>query len=493
MSESIIAGVSAFLQPEMGTVVIFADAGGQVAAPSEEIAGQNLINDLKEAGSFKGEKFTYIETYVPGKKGFNRLILLGSGDSSHFGADDWVRLGGVCREAIADARHATVVMAMPEHDMSESEMADFVCGLELRHYKFDKYKKCKSGEEEHKLKITLQAEHEERLRQAVKRAGKLTGAVNLARDLVNEPANQLGTEEFAARIQKLQDVGIKVSILEERELEKAGFAALLSVARGSVRPARLAVMQWRGKGSQNQPVVFVGKGVVFDAGGISLKSAAGMEDMKGDMGGAAAVVGAMQALATRKAKAHVIGVVGLVENMPDGNAMRPGDIIPSMSGQTIEIVNTDAEGRLVLADALWFAKEQYKPRLIIDLATLTGAIMVALGQHYAGLFSNNDTLAGNLAAAGAATGERLWRMPLAKEYDKMVDSKVADMRNSTGRHGGSVTAAQFLQRFVGDIPWAHLDIAGTAMGSPKNEYNQSWASGFGVRLLDRLIADYYEG
>jgi leucyl aminopeptidase len=236
----------------------------------------------------------------------------------------------------------------------------------------------------------------------------------------------------------------------------------------------------------------VGKGVVFDTGGISIKPAAGMEEMKGDMGGAAAVTGLMRALAGRKAKVNAIGVIGLVENMPDGNAQRPGDIVTSMSGQTIEVINTDAEGRLVLADALYYTNDRFKPQFMINLATLTGAIMVALGTHHAGLFSNDDELADQLYEAGQATGEKLWRMPLGKEYDKMIDSKFADMKNSSGRYAGSITAAQFLKRFVGDTPWAHLDVAGTAMGSPTNEYSQSWASGYGVRLLDRLVRDNFE-
>ncbi len=241
-----------------------------------------------------------------------------------------------------------------------------------------------------------------------------------------------------------------------------------------------------------QPVAFIGKGVCFDTGGISIKGAAGMEDMKGDMGGAACVVGLMHALAARKAKVNAVGAIGLVENMPDGNAQRPGDIVTSMSGQTIEIINTDAEGRLVLADVLWYVAKKFKPKFMVDLATLTGAIMVALGTEYAGMFSNNDELAERLTKVGIETGEKVWRMPLGPEYDKQIDSQFADMKNTGGRNGGSITAAQFLQRFVDDTPWAHLDIAGTAMGAPKTEINHSWGSGYGVRLLERLVAEYYE-
>jgi leucyl aminopeptidase len=276
-------------------------------------------------------------------------------------------------------------------------------------------------------------------------------------------------------------------------MKKLGMGSLLGVAQGSPRGARLAVLQWNGGKAKDKPVAFVGKGVTFDTGGNSMKPASGMEEMKGDMGGAAAVTGLMHALAARKAKANVVGILGLVENSVDGHAQRPGDIVTSMSGQTIEVLNTDAEGRLVLADALWYCNDRFHPKLIVDLATLTGAIMVALGQHHAGLFANDDELANRLLQAGTVTQEKLWRMPLGSEYDKLLDSKNADMKNIGGRYGGAITAAQFLQRFIKETPWAHLDIAGTAMGAPSSEINQSWGSGFGVRLLDRFVRDNYEG
>jgi leucyl aminopeptidase len=298
--------------------------------------------------------------------------------------------------------------------------------------------------------------------------------------------------EFAARARELSGLGVKVEILTEREMTRLGMGALLGVAQGSSRPPRLAVMQWNGGKPREKPIAFIGKGVVFDTGGISMKPANGMEDMKGDMAGAAAVVGLMHALASRKARANVVAIIGLVENMPDGNAQRPGDIVTSLSGQTIEVLNTDAEGRLVLCDALWYCNDRFKPQFMINLATLTGAIIVALGKHYAGLFSNDDELADRLLSAGRATGEGVWRMPLGPEYDRMLDSKNADMKNIGGRYGGAITAAQFLKRFVGDTPWAHIDIAGTAMDSSSNEFNRSWGSGYGVRLLDRLVRDHYE-
>ena len=268
---------------------------------------------------------------------------------------------------------------------------------------------------------------------------------------------------------------------------------MLGVGQGSERESQLVVMQWNGaRGKKSDPVAFVGKGVCFDSGGLSLKPGTGMMGMKGDMGGAAAVVGAMRTLAARKARVNAVGIIGLVENMPDGKAQRPGDIVKTMSGQTIEIINTDAEGRLVLADVLHYVNTKYKPRFMVNLATLTGAILVALGQEYAGMFANDDKLAERLAEAGEATGERVWRMPLGAEYDKLIDSKFADMKNTGGRWGGAITAAQLLQRFVDKTPWAHLDIAGTGMGSPQTEINKSWGSGWGVRLLERLVEDHYE-
>jgi leucyl aminopeptidase len=318
--------------------------------------------------------------------------------------------------------------------------------------------------------------------------------VTLARDLVNEPANVLGPGEFAARARALSKRGVQVDVLGPRTLHKLGMNALLAVGQGSARPSHLVVMQWKGAGAKGgAPIAIVGKGVTFDTGGISLKPAAGMEEMKGDMAGAACVVGLMHELAARKAKVNVVGIIGLVENMPSGSAQRPGDVVTSMSGQTVEVLNTDAEGRMVLADCLWYVQERFKPKAVINLATLTGAVMVALGKEHAGLFSNNDELAQRLIAAGEASGEKLWRLPLGPKYDKMIDSKVADMKNTGGKWGGSISAAQFLQRFIKDgTPWAHLDIAGTAMSSVDSEINRSWVSVFGVRLLDLLISEQYE-
>ena len=319
--------------------------------------------------------------------------------------------------------------------------------------------------------------------------------VALTKELVTEPANIIYPESFVERCKHLAELGVEISVLDDKDMAALGMGALLGVAQGSRRPARLLVMKWDGTGgSQERPVALVGKGVTFDTGGISIKPAAGMEDMKWDMGGAGAVAGAMKALAGRKAKAYVVGVCGLVENMPDGNAQRAGDIVTSMSGQTIEVLNTDAEGRLVLCDALHWVQEKYNPEYIVDLATLTGAIIVSLGSEYAGLFSNSDELADKLTAAGKASGDPLWRFPLSKAYDKMIDSPIADMKNIGGKGAGSITAAQFLGRFIKDgVKWAHLDIAGTVWADKAGPVWDKGATGFGVRLLDRFVADNFEG
>ena len=319
--------------------------------------------------------------------------------------------------------------------------------------------------------------------------------MELTRELVTEPANIIYPESFVERVTKrLAGSGITVRVLDDKEMAKLGMGALLGVAQGSRKPARLLVMEWNGGAAGAKPTAFVGKGVTFDTGGISIKPAANMEDMKWDMGGAGAVAGAMLAIAGRKAKANVIGVCGLVENMPDGNAQRPGDVVTSMSGQTIEVINTDAEGRLVLCDCITWVQQEYQPTAIVDLATLTGAIIVSLGHEQAGIFSNDDALAGKLIAAGDVSGDKLWRMPLGAAYDKLIDSPIADMKNVGPREGGSITAAQFIQRFVDKgIPWAHLDIAGMAWSSKPGATWAKGATGYGVRVLDRFVRDNLEG
>ncbi|AMJ60081.1 leucyl aminopeptidase [Bosea sp. PAMC 26642] len=453
-----------------------------------------LLARAATAERFKGKALSGLTMLAPDGSGYERLIVIGLGPEAERDVLDFAKLGGAVAGRLGHGRKADIVAALPEGELTPAQIADIALGIRLRAYAFDRYKtKSKEPEQSEPITVTLRVEDPSRVKKAMKAADAVAAGVELARDLVNEPPNVLFPEEFAERAAKLEKLGVEIEVLDEKQLKKIGMRALLAVGQGSRRESRVVVMHWNGAKSSVQPVAFVGKGVTFDSGGISLKPGAGMEDMKGDMAGAACVTGLMHALAARKAKVNAIGVIGLVENMPDGNAQRPGDIVTSLSGQTIEIINTDAEGRLVLADVLWYTQEEFKPQFMINLATLTGAILVALAQENAGLFSNSDELSHRLSAAGKATGETVWRMPLGKAYDKMIDSKFADMKNSAGRHGGSITAAQFLQRHVNETPWVHLDIAGTGMGSPNSETNRSWGSGWGVRLLDRLVSEHYEG
>ncbi|MEL6599469.1 MAG: leucyl aminopeptidase [Pseudomonadota bacterium] len=391
---------------------------------------------------------------------------------------------------------AALAKAMGKRDLTvcvagHARAAEITYGLALRHYSFDAYRTVEDTPPA--PKVTVLANDPEAVSAAAAPMAALTEGVFFTRDLVSEPANVLTTTDFAARLAAMQELGLEVEILEEEELEKLGMRTLLAVGQGSRSPSKVVVMQWNGGGDE-KPFALVGKGVVFDTGGISIKPAGGMEEMTMDMGGAGVVSGVMRALALRKAKANVVGVVGLVENMPDGNAQRPGDVVTSMKGDTIEVINTDAEGRLVLADALWYTQERFEPTGIVDLATLTGAIIIGLGHHNAGVFSNDDTLCDNFLAAAAAEGEGAWRMPLGAAYDKQLKSRIADMANVGGRAGGSITAAQFLQRFVKEgVPWIHLDIAGTAYVKSDTDFAPKGATGWGVRALDRLIADKYEG
>ncbi len=369
-----------------------------------------------------------------------------------------------------------------------------VNGMLLKSYRFDKYKtKIKKNSNIKLLKILDEKNIFNKSEKDKFEKGNSVKGVFLTRDLVSEPANILFPEKFVDVCKVLKKAGITIEVFDEKKLKSLGMNALLGVAQGSVRPARVMIMRWNGsKDKAKQPISFIGKGVTFDTGGISIKPSGGMEDMKWDMGGAGVVAGLMYTLALRKSKANVIGAVGLVENMPDGNAQRPGDIVKSMSGQTIEVLNTDAEGRLVLADVLWYIKERFKPKLMIDLATLTGAIIVALGDRYAGLFSNNDELSDKLIASSQVTKELIWRLPLDKDFDSLLNCNVADMKNITGTRGaGSITAAQFLKRFVGDVPWAHLDIAGVTWSKKGTDLSRPGGTGFGVRLLDHFVKHNY--
>ena len=505
MSEALKISYSSPEVSKGGTLVAFLPEGGKLSDATRKLFGTaaaNAIHRAIDAEAFKAKPKSALVIPAPHGLDVERLILIGIGGEKERQETDYVRLGGSIAGRLGTARSVNVLFVGPADWRVDGQAAsDLAMGMQLRAYRFDKdFTKKRDNDQERPqgpvaIKIGMAAFSEAR---KVSKSGEAVAeGVIIARDLVNEPPNVLDPVEFARRASELSKLGVEITILDEKQLARIGMRALLGVGQGSTKESRVVIMRWNGakavKASKAGPLAIIGKGVVFDSGGISIKPAAGMEDMKGDMGGAACVVGLMHALASRKAKVNVIGAIGLVENMPDGNAQRPGDIVTSLSGQTIEIINTDAEGRLVLGDVLWYVKETFKPQLMIDLATLTGAVLVALGQENAGLFSNDDTLSERLFAAGKVTGETVWRLPLSAAYDKIIDSKFADMKNSGGRHAGSITAAQFLKRFVGDTPWAHLDIAGTALGSPESDINKSWSSGWGVRLLDRLVADYYEG
>ncbi len=470
-----------------GTVIAFAGDGLTLGPQAEALGVDALLKRAAATAEFTGKAKSHIDLLVPSGTDIDRLIVIGLGKAGD--------IGGMAMGTLRKPKAVTVLLERPDGEALPAEAAaDFALGVKLRAYTFDLYKPDREDAPKQKAptSVTIAVADAAAANKAWAARDAVSAGAILARDLVNEPPNVLGPVEFAARASALKKLGVKVEVLTEKEMTKLGMRALLGVAQGSARPPRMVVMRWDGGKAKEAPVAFVGKGVVFDTGGISIKPAGGMEDMKGDMAGAAAVTGLMHALAARKAKVNAVGVIGIVENMPDGNAQRPGDIVTAMTGRTIEIINTDAEGRLVLADAVAYTEDRFKPKFIIDLATLTGAIIIALGHLHAGMFSSDDALAAQLSAAGEATGEKVWRLPLGREYDKLIDSKFADVKNAGGRDGGSITAAHFIKRFVKNTPWVHLDIAGTAMGSPQTDVNRSWASGWGVRLLDRLVADNYE-
>jgi leucyl aminopeptidase len=497
MSDAVKVGFVPFSTAPRGILVVFCDDALKFGTATRKALGAaaNIVKRAADTNEFKGKSGSTLDILAPEGIKVQRLIVVGAGKPSAITEKDFLKFGGVAAGKLnAGSDTVTIIAELPDGAMSPDQAAAVAAGVRLRAYKFDRYKTKKKDGENAALRadVSLAVADVNAARKAFAPDAHIVDGVIIARELVNEPPNVLYPVEFARRASQLRKLGVDVDVLDVKAMTKLGMGALLGVAQGSTQPGRMVVMRWSGGKKGDQPVAFIGKGVCFDTGGISIKGAASMEDMKGDMGGAACVVGLMHALAARKARVNVVGAIGVVENMPDGNAQRPGDIVTSMSGQTIEIINTDAEGRLVLADVLWYVAKKFKPKFMVDLATLTGAIMVALGTEYAGMFSNNDELAERLSKVGLETGERVWRMPLGPEYDKQIDSQFADMKNTGTRNGGSITAAQFLQRFVDDTPWAHLDIAGTAMGAPKTDINHSWGSGYGVRLLERLVAEYYE-
>ncbi|HLG87668.1 MAG TPA: leucyl aminopeptidase [Alphaproteobacteria bacterium] len=485
--------------PNDGTVVVLVAEERILGAQGQRLdkATGGQLTRAMAAGRFTGKREEML--MVPGPAGYERVLLAGIGKGSKIDQKAAEGVGGVIYAQLAASRAtaATLIAEAPgAKAASDTLAANLALGARLRSYRFDKYRTKEKPEAKPALaQLSISTADPGDARSAFAAAEAVAEAVFFTRDLVSEPANILYPESFAARIQeKLPPLGVEVEVLGEAELGKLGMGALLGVGQGSTRETQLVVMSWNGAPkSKDKPIAFVGKGVTFDTGGISIKPAAGMEDMKWDMAGAGAVTGLITALAGRKAKVNAVGVVALVENMPGGNAQRPGDIVKSMSGQTIEVLNTDAEGRLALADALWYTATRFKPRAMIDLATLTGAIIIALGSEFAGLFSNDDTLAERLAAAGEATGERLWRMPMTDAYDKAIDSDAADVKNISGDRGaGSAIGAVFLKRFINDSKWAHLDIASVAWSKKDKPTVPKGATAFGVRLLDRLVADNYE-
>jgi len=466
------------------------------SAAALDKATEGALGRAMAASRFQGKSGQTLEVLAPAGTGLTRVVLVGLGKPDEVDALRLQALGGHAVAAFnagADTAGTIMVDQAAGKGRTLAEAAGEVAfGARLRAYRFDRYRTTEKPDSKPTLKkLTVSGTADGK--KTFVALSKVADAICFARDLVSEPGNILYPETLAAAAATLKKDGIEVEILDEKALKKLGMGALLGVAQGSVRPARVVVMQWKGGRKGEAPVAFVGKGVTFDTGGISLKPGAGMEDMKWDMAGSAVVIGLMKALAGRKAKVNAVGVVGLVENMPSGSAQRPGDIVTSMSGQTIEVHNTDAEGRLVLADALWYTQNRFKPRFMVNLATLTGAIMIALGDVHAGLFSNDDKLSDQLVQAGKSVSELLWRMPLADAYDRAIDSDAADVKNISGnRLAGSIIGAQFLQRFVNDVPWAHLDIAAVTWSKKDTATVPKGATAFGLRLLDQLVADHYE-
>jgi leucyl aminopeptidase len=481
--------------PKKNAVTIYLAADGaklSKAADSFDKSSGGLLSRAVKATKFTGKRDQTLDLVAP-TKDHERVFVFGLGDASKLKSVDFEMIGGSLAGMLManKATQATLVVELDAR--KDCDIAALISsGAILRDYSFEKYKTKKPDAPKKFETLTIVCATPAKSKSAFATQQAIAEGVHMARDLVNEPANILHPEVFADRAKTLSKLGVAIEILGPAQMKKLGMGALLGVSQGSPFPPQLVVMRWNGGPKGEPPVAFVGKGVTFDTGGVSIKPAGGMEDMKGDMGGAACVTGLMLALAKRKAKCNVVGAIGIVENAVDGKAQRPGDVVKSMSGQTIAVLNTDAEGRLILADVLWYVQDRFKPKFMVNLATLTGAIMVALGKEHAGLFSNNDQLSERLTQAGLDTGEKVWRMPLNAEYDKLIDSDIADMKNIGGRFGGAITGAQFIQRFVNKVPWAHLDIAGTAMDAVKTSINQSWGSGWGVRMLNKLVADHYE-
>jgi leucyl aminopeptidase len=484
-----------------GALVLGVQGGGTFTPSAQEadkVSGGALKRAVTASAKFTGKPGQVVEVLAPQGLTASRVLLVGMGTEFNAAAAEKLAASIVARLYTAGVEAITFAIDAPKGAKFKpgALAAHLAMGAKLRGYAFAHYRTKNRDEYETTIRsVTVCTRDAAAAKKLWTALDAVADGVYLARDLVNEPPNVLYPAEFARRAKALSKLGLKVEVLGEAEMKKLGMGSLLGVGQGSERESQLVVMRWNGARNKNEaPVAFVGKGVCFDSGGLSLKPGASMMGMKGDMGGAAAVTGAMRALAARKARVNAVGVIGLVENMPDGNAQRPDDVVTSMSGQTIEVLNTDAEGRLVLADALTYTQRKFKPKFVIDLATLTGAIMIALGNDHAGLFSNNDQLASRITEAGKAAGEAVWRLPLGDGYDKLIKSKIADMKNIGGPYAGSIVAAQFLQRFVEKgQAWAHLDIAGVAwQDGEQKPLSPGWGVGWGVRVLNQLVADHYE-
>jgi leucyl aminopeptidase len=442
---------------------------------------------------FEGEPSSTSEQFLNDNGSVRRLLIVGTGAGSPPG-EAAEKLGGTAVSKLQTSGEKKAVIDLSGLNYDADATARVALGAALRSWRYDRYRtKLKDNQKPTLTEIVVVGGASGAAKRYEQRWAPVVEGVSLTRELVTEPANIIYPETFVERVRAgLKGTGVEIEVLDRAAMEKLGMGALLGVAQGSIREARLMVLKWNG-GGRGHPTAFVGKGVTFDTGGISIKPAAGMEAMKWDMGGAGAVAGALKGLALRKAKANIVGICGLVENMPSGSAQRPGDVVTTMSGQTVEVINTDAEGRLVLADAVTYVQRNFKPSTIIDLATLTGAILISLGHEWAGLFSNNEELAATLQQAGEESGDKLWRMPLAEAFDRLIDSPIADMKNVGPREGGSITAAQFIQRFIENgVKWAHVDMAGKAWSDKAGTTFDKGATGFGVRLLDQYVADTLE-
>jgi len=478
--------------PAILALPVAKDLAGRTDWPGLGGGHQALATAAAKAARFDGEAGAVVDLFVAEGEGTRRILLVGVGAG---GEAEWEKAGGALVAKLLTSGATELSVDLSAAEPTAKAAARFAGAAAQRAWRYDRYRTKLPEQQKPSLATLTITGAPDGTDAAWMAADALTQGLELTRNLVAAPPNVLYPESFVEQVRKdVEGLGLEIVVIDEAEMATHGMGALLGVSQGSVREARILALKWNGAGEGDPALALVGKGVTFDSGGISLKPGPGMEDMKWDMGGAGAVAGTMKALAARKAKVNVVGVMGLVENMPDGNAQRPGDVVTSMSGQTIEILNTDAEGRLVLADVITWTQATFRPKTIIDLATLTGAMIVSLGSEYGGLFANDDALADGLLAAGLATGDKLWRFPLSDTYNKLIDSPIADMKNVGPRGAGSITAAQFIQRFVDEgVRWAHLDVAGMVWSDKASATYDKGATGYGVRLLDRVVADHFEG